>query len=102
MDSVLKEFDRLSRSKGFAKCEAQIDMFLDTLEQAKMAISSGMATDNPIEKLAHQIDPSNMPQYVKKMRDQLSAISSKITESEKEIYSGISKYSKSLDKVGEQ
>lgn len=42
MEAVLKEFDRLSKSKGFAKCEAQIDSFLDALEKAKTSITSGM------------------------------------------------------------
>lgn len=42
MEAVIKEFERLSKSKGFAKCEAQIDRFLDTLETAKAAIQTGM------------------------------------------------------------
>lgn len=41
MEAVLKEFDRLSKSKGFAKCEALIDKFLECLEKAKIAITIG-------------------------------------------------------------
>lgn len=47
------------------------------------------------------LDPKNTAHYVKEMRDVLNSISSKITESEKEIYSSISKFGKSLDKVCE-
>lgn len=42
MEAVLKEFDRLSKSKGFAKCETQIDCFLEALEKAKASIVSGI------------------------------------------------------------
>jgi hypothetical protein len=41
MDAIFKEFNRLSKSSGFAKCEAQVDSFLETLELAKNAIITG-------------------------------------------------------------
>lgn len=41
MDVILKEFNRLSKSSGFAKCEAEIDKFLEALELAKADITTG-------------------------------------------------------------
>lgn len=41
MDVILKEFNRLSKSSGFAKCEAEIEKFLEALELAKAAITTG-------------------------------------------------------------
>lgn len=45
------------------------------------------------------IDPQNVGKYVREMKVKLDSIASKITEYEKEIYSSIAKYGKSLDKV---
>jgi hypothetical protein len=45
------------------------------------------------------IDPQNVGKYVLEMKVKLDSIASKITEYEKEIYSSIAKYGKSLDKV---
>lgn len=44
MEGILKEFSRLSKSKGFERCEEQVDNFLIALEDTKSAILSGTIT----------------------------------------------------------
>lgn len=103
MESVVKELDRLSKSEGFSKCEAQIDRLLHSLKLARSSIASGMSFKSPSlnRKLANPTppDPSSAKLHVENLTSQLQDVAKHVTQAERDIYAGISKFSRSLDKV---
>lgn len=84
MDGIKKEFSRLERSGSLEKCEDEIDNLIKSLEEAEQLM---------------QNDPTSNEDHLNKLKARVLQNQKRVTESEKDVYNGISKFGKSLDKT---
>lgn len=104
MEHIIKEFNKLSQSKGFDKCIFHVENFIKALEATKKSIILGMYLwsftlfEDP-RYLIKDLDSSNASSYINDLTSQLKILSLEVKEAEKEIHSSISKFGKNLDKL---
>jgi hypothetical protein len=84
MNGIKKEFTRLEKTGSLAKCEEEIDNLIRVLEEAEQSLKA---------------DPSHNHDHLNALRTRIEQSQKKITDSEKDVYNGISKFGKSLDKA---
>ncbi|KAK7206526.1 CTLH/CRA C-terminal to lish motif domain-containing protein [Myxozyma melibiosi] len=83
MDSVLKEYGRLQKSGDFGKYVSDIDQLLGALQKARNTINSA---------------PQSRREQLALVKSSTTAFAEKIGNTQKDIHSSLSKYSKALDK----
>lgn len=84
MNGIKKEFTRLEKTGSLAKCEEEVENLIRALEEAEQSLKT---------------DPAHDQDHLNALRTRIEQCQKTITSSEKDVYNGISKFGKSLDKA---
>lgn len=84
MEAILKEYERLERTGSFAKCEKRVDALLELLEQAQAKVDG---------------QPDDAQEQVRAILPEAMKLQKDITDAEKEVYNGIAKFGRALEKT---
>ncbi|KAI5837470.1 CTLH/CRA C-terminal to lish motif domain-containing protein [Morchella snyderi] len=84
MESIEKEYERLRKKSNLSKSISDVDKCIQLLQNARQAIAN---------------DPSSARVNIAKLQQTVPAALEKIKDDEKEIYSGLSRYGRALDKT---
>lgn len=106
MESIEKEYERLRKKSNLSKTITDVDKCIQLLQNARAAIANGTSfSASPTQLLLTTPppppppDPSSAATNLTKLQQTLPAALDKINDTQTEIYRGLNRYGRSLDKV---
>ncbi|KAL0632120.1 hypothetical protein Q9L58_008988, partial [Maublancomyces gigas] len=83
MESIEKEYERLRKRSNLSRSITDVDKCIQLLQNARAAIAN---------------DPTSSAVNLAKLQQSVPATLDKINDTQKEIYAGLNRYGRSLDK----